>query len=176
MLLCHRTRAGGTAPAQRVRHLRQQQRRVQHQQPLRQPHLQRHRRPHRCPFPLSSQDPVLILRRARDPYQATLTSPHLFKTCNRRKRREQRGLTPTRRRTFATLIPSVNHYTKTGIVDPGYNTFFYFVSAAPAGLLARFISLILRWSVRRLMPSFFAAAVTLPFMAASAWAINFFSV
>src|SRR5207244_7930240 len=41
---------------------------------------------------------------------------------------------------------------------------------------ARFISLIFRWSVRRLMPSFLASAVTLPFVAASAWAINFFSV
>src|SRR5437868_163380 len=34
----------------------------------------------------------------------------------------------------------------------------------------RFISLILRCSVRRLMPSFLAAAVTLPFVAASACA------
>jgi hypothetical protein len=34
--------------------------------------------------------------------------------------------------------------------------------------LDTFISLILRWSVRRLMPSFLAAAVTLPFVAARA--------
>ncbi len=44
------------------------------------------------------------------------------------------------------------------------------------GPLARFISLILRCSVRRLMPSFLAAAVTLPFVVASACMINFFSV
>jgi len=63
MFLCHRTRGGGTAPPQRVRHLRQQQRRVQHQQPLPQP--QRHPRPHRRPIHLSSQGCLLRRRRAR---------------------------------------------------------------------------------------------------------------
>src|SRR6266545_3168439 len=51
-----------------------------------------------------------------------------------------------------------------------------FASAPSAGGLARFISLILRCRVRRLMPSFLAAAVTLPFVVASACMINFFSV
>ena len=40
--------------------------------------------------------------------------------------------------------------------------------ASSVAAFARFISLIFRWSVRRLMPSFLAAAVTLPFVAASA--------
>jgi len=39
---------------------------------------------------------------------------------------------------------------------------------ASTRFLAKLISLIFRWSVRRLMPSFLAAAVTLPFVAASA--------
>src|SRR5207247_7621735 len=47
---------------------------------------------------------------------------------------------------------------------------------ASAFVLATFISLIFRCSVRRLMPSFFAAAVTFPFVVASACMINFFSV
>jgi hypothetical protein len=48
-----------------------------------------------------------------------------------------------------------------GVNDSGY-------SLLVPSAFARFISLILRCSVRRLMPSFLAAAVTLPFVAASA--------
>jgi protein kinase-like protein len=58
---------------------------------------------------------------------------------------------------------------RTGVNDSGY-------SLSVSSAFAAFISLIFRCSVRRLMPSFFAAAVTFPFVAASAWAINFFSV
>ena len=57
----------------------------------------------------------------------------------------------------------------TGVNDSGY-------SLSVPSPFAAFISLIFRWSVRRLMPSFLAAAVILPFVAASAWAINLLSV
>src|SRR5437667_9101645 len=50
----------------------------------------------------------------------------------------------------------------------------YARSHSRADHLANFISLIFRCSVRRLMPSFLAAAVTLPLVAASACIINFF--
>src|SRR5689334_2407059 len=65
----------------------------------------------------------------------------------------------------ASHCPACVHY---WVSDPGYDLPVFYVSAFGA-----FISLIFRCKVRRLMPSFLAAAVTLPFVAARAWAINF---